>query len=381
MRMPMIKAGFGLEAVVLVFFAFLFLLLTNNAYAVDPTNRLDFNGDGRADIAVYREGNQSRLTAIYYPSEWYYLDPVTGTSGGTQWGRTLDVPLPADYDGDGKTDVSIFRWFDPVAAPFDFNQIWTFGSSTNQVLTVRGFGNASGRKMGRNFVMETGRSPQKAEVGEFQRTFIPEVSTSNVQLYRYAFYYQKAEGLVGKETLFPANAYGTYYQVPVPEDYNGDGVSEVAVFDVTNRCYHVWGRDPVTGDPTNSPLPEYCFDPGYDTPVPGDYDGNGAADYAAIKITDYNGGKLVEWKIDGISGTPQIQLANSSANIKPVAADYDGDGKTDLAVVQANGTSWKWTIIKSNCSGIVCFPTTYSVDFGLITDVPLASPYFYDPWY
>lgn len=386
--MPMIKANSGFQAVLSVFFTFLFLISAINIYAVDPTNRLDFNGDGKADIAYYREGNQNRSTADYTQSNFYYLDPINGTIE-IQWGRTLDVPIPADYDGDGRTDVSIFRWFDPFAPPFDFNQIWT---QTNPaplpspapvpvVLPVRGFGNASGRKMARNFVQETGKNPQKAEVGEFQRTFIPEVSTSSVKLYRYAFYYQKGEGLVGKETLVPAGAYGTYLQVPVPEDYNGDGVSQIAVFDVTNRCYHVWERDPATGDPVDLPLPKYCFDPGYDTPVPGDYDGNGAADYAAIKITDSNGGKLVQWKINGISGTPQIQLANSSPNIKPVVADYDGDGITDLAVVQANGSSWKWTIIKSNCSGIACFPTTYSVDFGLVTDVPLASPYFYDPWY
>ncbi len=377
MKMPTIKAVTGFEAVSLVFFTFLFLIFATNIYARDLTNRLDFNGDGRADIAVYREGNQSRSTAVYDPSTWYYSDPISGTSGGAQWGRTLDVPLPADYDGDGKTDLSIFRWFDPVAVPFDFNQIWTFGSLTNQTLPIRGFGNTSGRKMGRNFVVETGGSTQKAEVGEFQRTYIKEASA-----YRYVFYYQKGDGLVTKETMDPPNAYGTYVQVPVPEDYNGDGVSQVAVFNINDRCYLVWGTDS-SGDPSNLPPDKYCFDPGYDTPAPGDYDGDGAADYAAIKITDSGGGKLVEWKIQGSTAglmTSQIQLSSNSSNIKPQAADYDGDGRTDVAVVQANGTSWKWTIIKSNC-GIACFPSTYSVDFGLVTDVPLASPYFYDPWY
>jgi hypothetical protein len=60
----------------------------------------DYDGDGASDIAVYRRSE----------GRWYIAN-----SGGVpayssiQFGTAEDVPVPADYDGDGRADVSIFR--------------------------------------------------------------------------------------------------------------------------------------------------------------------------------------------------------------------------------------------------------------------------------
>jgi hypothetical protein len=61
----------------------------------------DYDGDGVADLAVFRPSN----------AVWWILQSSTGatTYVSQQWGATADVPAPADYDGDGKVDVAVHR--------------------------------------------------------------------------------------------------------------------------------------------------------------------------------------------------------------------------------------------------------------------------------
>ena len=59
---------------------------------------VDFDGDGRNDIGVYREGT------------WFILRSSDGGVTATGWGGLpQDIPVPGDYDGDGKTDVAVYR--------------------------------------------------------------------------------------------------------------------------------------------------------------------------------------------------------------------------------------------------------------------------------
>jgi hypothetical protein len=56
----------------------------------------DFNGDGKSDFSVYRPVEH----------RWYSANEVTPF---TTWGIKNDLLVPGDYNGDGKVDFAVWR--------------------------------------------------------------------------------------------------------------------------------------------------------------------------------------------------------------------------------------------------------------------------------
>lgn len=71
----------------------------------------DFDGDGQAEAAVYRAGAAGGNN----PSNFYYLQSAQPNASylTKQLGQTGDLPVVGDFDGDGKSDIGVYR---PAAA-------------------------------------------------------------------------------------------------------------------------------------------------------------------------------------------------------------------------------------------------------------------------
>jgi hypothetical protein len=61
----------------------------------------DFDGDGKADLSVYRSSTGEWV--IRYSSTGY-ATPVTYS-----WGSSTDQPIVRDFDGDGRAELTVFR--------------------------------------------------------------------------------------------------------------------------------------------------------------------------------------------------------------------------------------------------------------------------------
>jgi spore coat protein A, manganese oxidase len=326
----------------------IYLLLSISASATDNSYKLDFDGDGGTDLALYREGSRDVLLAPQ-TSYWYFLNARTGQTMAMPWGRTLDIPTPADYDNDGKTDVGIHRWWNFETG--DVNE-WWFGKSAtggHQVLAYEVF---SYVQYNRNYIGDG-----RADIGQLYQINISQDPSETC--YVTVYFIGDLDGNSIRKTVGEAC---NVNPAPVPGDYNNDGRSEIAVFN--NQVFKVW-FPPYNSGYTAPDLTQFLD---VDYPTPGDYDGDGKTDFAGTKT---QAGRLF-WRIKQSGTGKETETSFGFSTDKPVPGDYDADGKTDIAVYRPSDGSW-W-IIYSGGGGLGVFR------YGLPTDTPLAMPLLsFDP--
>ena len=102
-----------------------------------------------------------------------------------------------------------------------------------------------------------------------------------------------------------------------------------------------------------------------DVPVPRDYDGDGIDDIAVFRPS--TGEWFVLRSSDG--GVTHIAMGCGPCGDVPVPADFDGDGKADLAVYRT-GTG-EWFILRSSDNGL----THVTFGCGSCGDVPVPAKY------
>ena len=245
----------------------LFGLVRFKGDAITRDTPFDFDGDNKSDVSIFRPSN----------GEWWVLKSSNGGNFATQFGSGTDRMVPADFTGDGKTDVAFWR------------------PSTGQWFVLR-----------------------------------------------------------SDDQSFFAFPFGTNGDIPVPADYDGDDKADAAVFRPSNATWFI--RRSSDGGTTIQQ-----FGASTDQPVPADYDGDGKADLAIRRPS--NG----EWWINrSTAGVVAMQFGNGSD--KTVVGDYTGDGKADVAFWRPS--TGQWFVLRSENQSFFAFP------FGTNGDIP--SPADYD---
>jgi len=233
---------------------------TNGSTAIQfglPTDRItpaDYDGDGKTDISVYRDGI------------WYWIDSSNGSFRAAQFGLASDIPVAADFTGDGRTELAIYRggaW-------------WTLDLSDDQTRTI-----------------QFGLSGDKPVVADYDGDGLSDQAI-----------YRNGEWHLNRSSLgYTVVQFGLPADKPVVGDYDGDGKADLAVY--RDGIWYV--------SQSSEGFTAYQFGFARDIPAPADYDGDGKTDATVFR--------------DGIwylrQTTSSVSAVNFGlANDKPVPAAY-----------------------------------------------------------
>ena len=225
-----------------------------------PKGIYDYNGDGTSDIAIFR-GN-SGLWAIRGLTRVYF-------------GGMTDESVPGDYNGDGTTDIGIFR-----AA----SGLWAIRSITRAYF---------------------GSSNDLPEPGDYDGD-----GTAVIGVFRNSASLWAIRGITRVY-------FGGAVDSPAPGYYNGDAIKDMGIFRGSSG---LWAIRNVT---------RMYFGSSSDTIVSGDYDGSGTWEAGIFR------GSSGLWAVRGLTRT-----YFGGGDDRPVPADYDGDSGDDIGIFRDSSGLW-----------------------------------------
>jgi hypothetical protein len=277
-----------------------------------PTARapFDFDGDNKTDVSVFRPSNGS----------WWWQRSSDGQVPAVQFGASTDKVVAADYTGDGKADIAFWRpstgeWYVLRSENFSYYSV-PFGI-TNDVPVPGDYDGDT-----------------KADLAIFR----PSINT---------WFIQKSAG--GQDII----GFGVSGDKPVVGDYDGDAKADIAIFRPAVSGGEWWIRRS-----TNGSVFAFQFGASTDRPVQGRYTADNKTDVAFWRPSSGT------WYVLRSEDNSFYAVPFGTSTDIPVPGDYDGDGRFDNAVFRPSSANW---FIDRTTAG------TLIQQFGLPTDTPLPS--------
>lgn len=310
------------------------------------TNRstyLDFTGDGKTDWAVYTppptEGQSFKFKILGNQTGSAPSQPLIRVF---DFGLSSDIIFLGDYIGDRKTDLVARRGGQPhvfYVAQFPIGTAdWTLDRAVR-------------------WGAQTDGTVQGDYDGDGKMDYTAIRRTTNALTW---FILSSSTGAMNAVTFGnPALGHFTIRGA----DFTGDGRDELVVASDNNGTLTYYVGDAVTGAFLFAR--QWGFSDSFvDRRLPfADYTGDGKADFVVVRRT---GGNLVWYILDPANNASTatlwglgIERAGNQPDI-PVAGDYDGDGRQDIAVYRP--TNQTFYVLKSSDNGLIVQPWGESGD-------------------
>jgi hypothetical protein len=313
----------------------------------------DFDGDGKPDLAVANGGSNS-VSVLRNASVQGTLSLSTKVDFGV--GFTPVALSVADLDGDGKADLAVAN----------------NGSSTLSVL--RNVSNGSALMFAPKADFATGINPNAIVTADFDNDGKIDLAVANAGSNSLSVLRSKSGiGVLDYEPKVDVTTNTLPYALAAG-DVDGDGKIDIAVANNNSNNASIFKNTTTNGKVSFADKVDFKTGTGPVYLAMGDLDGDGKVDLAIANIESANVSILRNTSSSSqINYADKIDFATGELPYSVAIADFDGNGKVDLAAANfANTNVW---IIRNN-PVLTPVKADQTVSFGTLPDKKLADAAF-----
>ena len=328
---------------------------------IEKSTAGDFNGDGIADVGIYQPNND-QFYLDYLNNQAKSIGQVNAPYGFHTPGVNA-IPITGDFNGDGITDVGIYL---PDKDHFYLDYLNAQAKSIGQVDLAYGFHTPG------TFAIPI--------TGDFNGDGITDVGIYLPDKDHFYLNYLNAQAQSIGQVDAPYGFHtGGVYAVPITGDFNGDGITDVGIYQPNNDHFYL---DYLNNQAKSIGQVDaaYGFHTGgvYAVPITGDFNGDGIADVGIYQPN--NDHFYLDYLNNQAKSIGQVDAAygfhTGGVYAVPIAGDFNGDGIADVGIYQPNNDHFYLDYLNNRAQSIgqVDAPYGFHTSGILAAPLPTSSP-------